>query len=565
MIAGFVYLEKRGQDYWACCPFHHEKTPSFVVHRDKQFYHCFGCGKSGNVISFLTEYERMTYPEAVEWLAQRANMPIPKEEESEETKRARLLRERALAALKAAARFYFDNLYKPEGRPAIDYINKRGLTDETVKEFGIGYSFDGSSLPAKLKEAGFDEETMKYAGLLGEYDGRTADFQAGRLIIPIINAAGQVIAFGGRALDNDRQPKYKNTSATRIFDKKRSLFGLNIVKKVARNEKITSLILTEGYMDVISLSQAGIKNVIASMGTSLTVEQCAEIKRYVGEVYVSYDGDAAGQSATWRSLDLLAAAGLEVKVVSMPEGLDPDDTIKKYGKEGYLKLLGEALPLVEFKIRTVASRFNLNTLDGRNKFASAAVEILAGLPEITREVYIKEVSSLSALSEDTISNSIKNFKAAAPREPRRPPEEEEKRKIEISPEEHAKIVAARYILISAFALRDYVRAGDLNESYFTYPPHSEAYKYLTRCIEKKTPPKAGDLFDVLSGYKEELDAIVNDGIPEERQEKHYNDCVAILEKSLNEKRRLEIVGRLKTAEGEEKESLKAELRKIIRS
>ena len=275
ILGKFMYLQRKGNKYWACCPFHNEKTASFVVNADDQYYHCFGCGKSGNIITFLMEHERMTYPESIEYLAKELNMEIP-ESDDPEYKERRVRQDKLYAVMKAAARHYYQNLKNPEAKDAIEYMNRRNINPDIRVSFGMGYSLDGYSLVRALSAQGFSRDTMVLAGLVNE-DGY--DPLAKRLIVPIINAKGQVIGFGGRTLIKDAKPKYRNTKGTPLFDKRKNLYNVNLFKRTQAEEKHSSVILTEGYMDVISLYQAGFHNTVASMGTSLTYEQCNEIRK----------------------------------------------------------------------------------------------------------------------------------------------------------------------------------------------------------------------------------------------------------------------------------------------
>lgn len=533
-----------------------------MVNAREQYYHCFGCGVSGNVISFIMEHERMEYNEAVEWLARRAGMELPSEE-TEEEKRARLRREKVLEVMRLAARFYYDTLRSPAGRAAYEYINKRGLSEQVAVEYGMGYSPDFQSLPDYLLKKGYDLQTLKDACLVSDNEGRISDFFGGRLMIPIINARDQVIAFGGRTLDKDKQPKYKNSANTVVFDKRKTLFGINLIKKLQQQENVSDIILVEGYMDVISLRQAGVKNAVASMGTSLTVEQCKELRKYANTVFVSYDGDAAGQLATWRSLDLLAAAGLEVRVLTMPEGLDPDDTVRKEGYDGYMRYKSEAPPLVDFKLRTLASRFNLTTAAGRNKFATATLEILAALDPIARGVYIKEVSRISGLSPEIISNSLEDGITVRAQQPRTPERVDEP---ERPPEITAELVSARYLLSAVFAGKDYVRVTDIKPEYFEYAPHKAICDYILRCIAKRERPVIGALYDITEN-KDEIQRIIDAAasVPAAEERDYYNKCIATLEKSGLQKKKAELLEKIRlSTDKNETELYKEELRKLLR-
>lgn len=496
----------------------------------------------------------MTYPEAIEWMAKRANMELPKSEETPAERIARERKEKATAAARAAAYYYYEELYGEKGEKALAYLAKRGIDPETATAFGMGYSPSAEGLLDALTAKGYSTETMLSAGLIAK---NGADFLAGRLIIPIINGKGAVIGFGGRSLDAETQPKYKNTGGTILFDKRYNLFAINLFRKNLVTEKFDSLILVEGYMDVISLYQAGIRNAVASMGTSLTPEQCAEIRKQVALVYVFFDGDTAGRTATIRSLDLLESVGLEVRVVIPDEGLDPDDTVKKSGKEGIIKLIDGALPLTEFKIKTVASEFDVETPEGRRKFALGCVPILKKLDPISRNSYIKMVSDISGLSPESIANSILNSDKAEAAPKKEAPQDV------ASPEERMKKEAARFILASAAALKDYVGADALDPAYFEqYPFLKAVYGYICSCVEKKKRPLFGDIVDLAEGDGEEIELFRTalDNLSEAALEAHYKGCIDKLESKKRKERSDEILSLLKSMkDGEEKQKLQREL------
>ena len=504
----------------------------------------------------------MSYVEAVETLAREARMELPEEEDPEViARRAKI--SKILAANKAAARFFYSSLKTPSAAAAVAYLDKRNISPEIRVSFGMGYSPDGHSLATALEKQGFARNTLVMAGLTGE-DGY--DPLAKRLIIPIINAKGEVIGFGGRTLEKDIKPKYRNTKGTLVFDKRKNLFNVNLFKKTQADEKHTSVVLTEGYMDVISLYQAGIHNVVASMGTSLTTEQCFEIKRYVSEVYVCFDGDAAGQGATWRSLDMLKEAGLEVRVMSLPDGMDPDDVVNKSGAEGFRELMRAALPLTEFKIRSLASRQNLNTLRGKEKFALSTLPVLSALDPIGRETHIALVSELSGLSRDSISNSLSDYRAGV--SVTRPKSEEKDAETAVKENINAaNLNMCRFVLSSVIDGKSYVRVGDFGEDFFTHPVHKAVYAYIAERIEKKDrAPLKGDLFDLAPEDPEEVNAVISavDALPQDKQAEYYEACLSRMREKSRKERIAEITGKLKTAEGDLKSRLEQELLELLK-
>jgi len=547
VLERYIRIEPpRGNKYWACCPFHHEKTPSFLINREEQYYHCFGCQKSGSVITFLMEHQRLAYQEAVETLARWANMELPTTE-TEEEKREKEKKERALKATKDTARFYYNNLLEPAGAHAINYLFKRGFSEETIRDFALGYSPDYHSLTEYLKKMGHSTETMVYAKLVSQGEnGKISDFQARRLVIPIINTKGNVVAFGGRALDEGAKPKYKNSSNTPIFEKRRTVFALNLVKKTKLTEKVDSLIVVEGYMDAISLYQAGIKNVVACMGTALTPEQCREIKRHVNLVYTAFDGDTAGTNATWESLDALTKEGLDVRVISMPNGIkDPDDMVKAHGKKGFLELLDRALPAVEYKIRIVATRHNLKTAEGKGGFVAESASILATLSEVEQEAHLNIINEISAINESTIRNTVKTV-ASTPK----PVRVEKEEKPDYSPEQRKRILASRYILSSYVNQKPFVILKKIEDGFFDYPPHLAVYLSAIKASLQGTRLKIGQLFDIISEHTAEINKIIQavNLVPQESQEIYYLECLQALKQGAVQKRITQIKEELKSTE-----------------
>ena len=558
VLGRFMYLQKKGAKYWACCPFHTEKTPSFVVNPDEQYYHCFGCGKSGSVITFLMEHENMQYTEAVETLAKWAGMQVPESESPEEAKK-RAMREKLLSATRLAAKYYYSCL-KQKGQIAEEYLKKRRLSEDTCVAFGLGYSPDRIGLKVFMESRGFSAESLEQAGLTDKSGG---DRMESRLVIPIINAKGEVLGFGGRTLSREVKPKYLNTRGTPLFDKRKTLFGMNLYKKAQKAEKFDSLVLTEGYMDVISLHQAGIRNAIASMGTSLTDDQCKEIKKSSNVVYVCFDGDAAGEMATWRSLDMLRAVGLEVRVMTLPESMDPDDVCKSYGADGFRKLMNDAKPLTEFKIRQLASKENMETFAGREAFALKALPVLESLSPIGRDAHIQLVSELSKLSAESIGNSLKNYSVTKKTGTRNADENRaEDTEDEVS---RVDLKNGRMLLKALLDGESYAEIGELDEECFKFPLHKRIFRYISDKQKEGGKLKAGELFALEPDSTEELEAVMSatDGYTKESAEKMYGAILTSIFKTRKKARIAELTAQIKVADGSKKESLQNELLKII--
>lgn len=403
VIGSYINLEQKGSRKWACCPFHHEKTPSFCVSEDRNSYYCFGCHKGGDAIKFVMEVENTDFKGAIKILADKYNMQVPAFRDGGAFQQIKKQKDKLYEMMKTAATYYHENLIGSQGGQARQYLNERGLSINTAISFGLGYSLGYNQLVSYLVSKGYDTDQMEEAGLVDCKNGKYSDAMAGRLVTPIINNLKQVVAFGGRVLEKDKLPKYKNTKETILFNKSKELFGQHILKRLRMQEEITSVIMVEGYMDVISLYQAGIKNTLASMGTALTVDQAKLVKRYCDKIYICYDGDSAGQKATLRGLDILSSQNLDVKVMSLTDKLDPDEYVRKYGKDGFLQLMMKAKPLVEYKIAKLAESFDLNNADGRGKFAIEAVKVLKALSNpVQVEAYIPLVESLSQISKQTL-------------------------------------------------------------------------------------------------------------------------------------------------------------------
>ena len=403
VVSEYVKLEKRGKNYFGLCPFHREKTPSFSVESGKQIFYCFGCGKGGNVFQFISLAEKLDYIESVKLLADRAKILLPESDDTEQAEKARL-KQLILSINLLAARHYHDVLNSKKGEAAAEYLRKREISEQTARKFGLGYSCDEwDDLYRYLVSKGIDEEHMLQSGLIMRSSkGRLYDRFKGRLIFPIFDVRGNVIAFGGRVMDNTL-PKYVNSPETVVYSKGKHLYALNY----AKNTESKKLVVVEGYMDVISLHQSGIGNAVASLGTALTESQGRILKKYAEEIVISYDADTAGQAATQRGLDLLSDIGCNVKVLTVPDGKDPDEYIRKNGAEGFRKLVDSALSLVEYKIRVLKGEQDLSTTEGKIAFLNKVAMVLSKVDNVMeREMYIKKLSQEYEISEEAILSEV---------------------------------------------------------------------------------------------------------------------------------------------------------------
>lgn len=405
VIGDYIKIQPSGQNYKALCPFHVEKTPSFHISTAKQVYKCFGCGEGGDVINFVMKIENLDFMDAVRLLANRCGIDINFNID-EETKQKIELSKKYQDIHTEAARFYFSNLVKSKNR-GYDYLRNRGLDDKTIKRFGLGYSQDSwnSLMDYLIEEKGYSQEELLECGLIGKSTktDKYYDKFRNRVMFPIFDYRGNVIGFGGRVLD-DSLPKYLNSPDTLIFNKRHNLYGLNFARK---NLSSRTVILVEGYMDLISLYQYGIQIAVATLGTALTSQQARLIKRYADNVIISYDSDGPGTKASLRAIDILVEAGLSVKVLDLKDAKDPDEYVRKYGTDEYRKAMKDAVPRIKFKIDNLKSYFDLSKDQDNIKFAQEAVNIIKQLKSpVEIDYYIKYLSEIVQLDEDAVKREI---------------------------------------------------------------------------------------------------------------------------------------------------------------
>ena len=407
VVAGYVRLQKKGANYWACCPFHNEDTPSFSVNGPKQMYHCFGCGAGGNVFTFVMNYENYSFPEAIKMLADRAGVNLPQMEYDEEAKAKESKRARLLEVNKEAAKFFYYQLRTPHGEIGYNYLKKRELSEETMQKFGLGYSGkSGASLVQYLKQKGFEDALIKEAGLAtySEKYGLTSQFY-NRVMYPISDIHGKVIGFGGRVM-GDAEPKYLNSPETPVFDKRRNLYGLQF----ARMAKSGNIILCEGYMDVIAMHQAGFTQAVASLGTAFTPEQANLLRRYTDNVLLAYDSDGAGTKAALRAIGILKDAGLSGKVINMKPYKDPDEFMKALGKEAFQERIQQAENSFFFEIRILEQGFDLKDPEAKTKFHKEIAKKLCGFTEeVERENYIEAIAEKYNIGFENLRKLVNSY------------------------------------------------------------------------------------------------------------------------------------------------------------
>ena len=407
-ISQYVQLKRKGRNFFGLCPFHKEKSPSFSVSPDKQIFHCFGCGVGGNVIHFISKIENLDFKDTIEYLADRAGIELPKTE-NEQFNQRQILKDKVYKINEETARFYHENLYKPTAKEAQNYVKERKLNNATLKSFLIGYSGTYNELYKHLRSKGFSDNEILASSLVNKNDrGQFIDRFRRRLMIPILDVRGKVIAFGGRVLDNSL-PKYINSPENIVYSKGRNLFGLNVAKK----GDLKKVVIVEGYMDAISLYQRGITNVVASLGTALTESQGRLLRKYAEQIIISYDSDSAGQAATLRGLEILRNLGCDVRILQMEGAKDPDEYVIKYGTGRFNLLIDNAISLVEFKVKVLKNKFDLDNTNDKIKFLQEIAKVLSEVEsQIELEIYVEKIANEYSISKEAIYSEINKIKYA---------------------------------------------------------------------------------------------------------------------------------------------------------
>lgn len=570
VVSEYVKLERKAKYYFGLCPFHNEKSPSFSVTPSKQIFYCYGCHKGGNVINFIKEIENLDYIEAVKYLADRAKIQLPEGESEEEKEKARL-RDSLIKINTEAARFYYNELNTPGNEKAKQYLGNRRISPQTIKKFGLGYSPENwDSLYNHLKAKGFDDGLLLKSGLiLPNKKGGYYDKFRGRIMFPIFDIRGNVIGFGGRVLDNST-PKYMNSPETFVYSKSRNLYALNF----AKNSGQKRLLIVEGYMDVISLHQSGIINTTASLGTALTESQGRILKKYAEEIIIAYDADTAGQAATIRGLDLLHDIGCNVRVLTVPDGKDPDEFVKKHGKDEFVRLIDNAISLVEYKIRVLKRQINTTTTEGKISFLNRVAELLSKVDNgVEREIYVNKIAKEYEISEESIYSEI--YKRLKPKnyfKPTAPAVKEAERKAGSAAADsktdksvyYERLILA-FLCVDNSVYRHIVDKVSLDD--FTDAQNRKAAEYVFERLEEKKGLVPAELMNVLEdSVANEFTRIIQEECNCEDNTKAVLDIIKRLDHIRLERRQQQILdllnNRSASIEGDV-EKLKLELRTII--
>ena len=540
VISQYAPLAQKGKRYWACCPFHHEKTPSFSVNPDLQMYYCFGCKKSGNVIRFLMEAEHMDFMEAVERLAERAHMPLPDMLDEAEYVRERNKKERLYELLRISARYYYDALYAPGGEKALAYLKRRGLSDSTIRTFGLGYAPDAfDSITGLLARQGYSEEEMRAAGMAGGRDGKFYDTFRDRVMFPIMNLQGRVVGFGGRTMEAGVQPKYLNSSETAVFSKRFHLYGLSRLRKLSPLENI---IVVEGYMDTVSLYQHGVRNAVASLGTALASEQAKLLKRFQKPVYLCYDGDSAGQMATIRGYDALKKEGLDARILSMPGRMDPDEYVRAEGEAAFLGLMKRSVGLAEYQMGLEKEKGDLSTQEGRTAYAMKACRIIAAMESpVEQEVLKRRLHLESGFPMEALAAQItKDTRGARVAQVEKNSALKRRYTKEQEAVDNAVLRAERGILAVLAQEADALLASRVHREDFSLPLHQR----LFAALQGEAGPRVGAVAAMLDGASQEearqIAEIFASEVDSERREVFVDNCLSTIRRARTQERIAEL-------------------------
>ena len=529
VISQYVPLQKKGGRYFGCCPFHNEKTPSFCVNNG--WYHCFGCGASGDVVKFVMEMESVSFYDAVKILADKVGLQLPEVKLDPQYAQKKEHGDVLKQLMRDAARYYRNNLLdEKKGKDAREYLHNRGLDDEIAKRYGLGLSLDNESMVGYMRRKGYSLKDLEECGLVGNAQ-RPYDAFANRIIVPIMDSMSNVIAFGGRIYHGEKDvAKYKNSTNTTLFDKGRTIYGINFIKRDKKMNGVAykELILVEGYMDVISLGASGIKNVVACMGTALTDGQARELSRMTENLYVCYDGDGAGKKATIRNVDILSKFVQNVRVISLDEGKDPDETVREGGAEAFLKKQKEALPVIEYKLKLCADANDLGSVNGRAKYVQSALKVLKTIDNrAEREVYMDVVSKMSGVSVATLTDEAGMIRPVKIEQPNENDEEKIAKNLR----------ASRFVLNRIVKGEKYVDLSKIKTEWLENDLHRQVFEWA------KTMPEHTDMvktmFSVFGYDNEEISNILNinmkfaDNI---READYFNDCVLMLANEFVSKR-----------------------------
>ena len=569
VISQYVTLKRSGRNYFGLCPFHKEKSPSFSVSPDKQIYHCFGCGVGGNVFHFLSKIENITFRESIEELAERAGITLPVLDSREDTKQMEL-KTKVYEINALAAQFYHENLYKPSSKIAQEYIKKRKLDNKTLQSFLIGYSGNFDELYQMLKQKGYTEEQMMASSMIVKSDrGRYLDRFRKRVMFPIQDVRGKIIAFGGRVLD-DSKPKYMNSPETIVYSKGRHLFGMNL----AKNSGSKKIIIVEGYMDAISLHQRGINNAVASLGTALTEAQGRLLRKYSEQVIIGYDADGAGQAATLRGLEILQNLGCDIRILQIEGAKDPDEFVVKYGPERFNLYVEKAISLIEYKVKMLKKELNIDNANDKIKFLNEIAKLLSKITnELEKEVYVEKIAKEYGISQEAIYAQINKLMYANQKGIKvleKNTVVPVRKKVEQAEQLSAGTIKREKMLIFLLIAPDYDGYHKINESITIEDIQSEQNKKIIKILYEHFRNGDSNTSNCLDWFEDEEDinyltSIMAEDFEITDMDKCLEDVIHFYEKERIQKQKNELIKKLEsgTLTKEEESKLVQELNRII--
>lgn len=572
VISKYVTLTRRGNNYWACCPFHSEKTPSMSIKEDGQFFKCFGCGEGGNVISFVMKIENVDFMQAVEILAKNAGMQMPTYEDNEEMRKKKHKRDRILSVLKATSDFYIDNLKSVKANQHIDYIRKRGINDEMMQKFKIGASLDFYSLIKHLRGLGYTEQEMLDAGVAGKTimdeagagqdDANKStslyDFYGKRLMFPVMNGLGEIVGFSGRDVSNDPQKaKYKNTPQTMVFNKSQLIYGYNFLRELKKAKMLDTIVLVEGQMDVIACHQAGINSAIGVMGTAFTANHAKDLAYLCNNIILCLDGDSAGSTATYRAINILKDANMNVKVVRLEKAKDPDEYIKKFGKDAFLDEMYKAMDCIEFILIDLAKKYDISKNAEKTKYINEALEYLSKLSTSTeQEVYLTVLKEIVKVPIDSLRNTLRGSKNEVKKT-------DELLDIELKSNAFEPL-AKQCILASTLYgkisnIQDYADIFDIDDGY------KEIYTYLVDKINANQQTNISTVYSCFDIVKDsEWDKVINYTFPaDEVFDEYLTDSIQRLRVNRLKNKKQSLKARIENCQNlDEKYAMLAEIQQL---
>ena len=510
VMSKYVTVTRRGANYWACCPFHMEKTPSLSIKEDGQFFKCFGCGESGNVIGFIMKYENVDFLQAVEILCKNAGMQMPSIEQSSEMLERKKQRDKQLEIIRCSCNFYQSNLSKSQAKMHNDYINKRQLTSEMLEKFKIGASLDYDSLPRYLKQQGFDYKDMMEAGVVGKNDnGNYYDFYGTRLIFPICNGLGEIVGFSARDIsDNPEKAKYKNTPQTLMFNKSALIYGYHFLRELKKNRMLDSIILVEGQMDVIACHKAGITNAIGCLGTAFTPNHAKDLSHLSNNIILCLDGDGAGSTATYKAMTVLRNANMNVTVVRLEGAKDPDEYIKKFGKDSFVDLLANAMNYMEFILIDLAKKYDLTKNTDKNAYINETLKYFSELSTPTeQEIYLAVLKEIVNVPIDALRKTLTGAK-----------QEEKKQALneEVELSSNNFISQAKLLILASLLYKKINNVADYADLFVDKDEYKEVYDYILESVNQNKQINISSLYTIFDITADSIwDKVINYNFPQD--------------------------------------------------